>query len=207
MLQAKIQRELFNQKTKEAKESKHLPRDERTVTWILDYAQNMSLPQFGSEQPGQTYYLCPMNVYVFGIVDASNDSLSAKVYGEDIAGKGGNCVASMIMQHVREKLLPTPKDTNTQPIKELNLVMDNCGGQNKNRHVLRLLNVIVQRQIAKRVNAISLVKGHTKNLCDRMFNLLKKDTRKDNIYTPSMLFDALNRQEGVEATLFDDFYD
>ena len=207
VLQAKIQRELFNQKTKEAKESKHLPRDERTVTWILDYAQNMSLPQFGSEQPGQTYYLCPMNVYVFGIVDASNDSLSAKVYGEDIAGKGGNCVASMIMQHVREKLLPTPKDTNTQPIKELNLVMDNCGGQNKNRHVLRLLNVIVQRQIAKRVNAISLVKGHTKNLCDRMFNLLKKDTRKDNIYTPSMLFDALNRQEGVEATLFDDFYD
>ena len=205
--QAKIQRELFNQKIKDAKESRDLPREQRTATWVLDYAQNMSLPQFGSEQPGQTYYLCPMNVYVFGIVDTSTDKLHAKVYGEDIAGKGGNCVASMIMEHVKEQLLPCPCETNIKPIKELNLVMDNCGGQNKNRHVLRLLNLIVQRRIAKKVNAIFLVKGHTKNPCDRMFNLLKQDTRQDNIYTPAMLFDALNRQEGVEATLFQSFFD
>ena len=205
--QAKIQRELFNNKTKEAKETQSLPRCERTVTWVLDFAQNMSLPQFGSEQPGQTYYLCPLNVYVFGIVDTADDKLYAKVYGEDIAGKGGNCVASMIMKHVEQQLLPRPVSTDTEPIKELNLVMDNCGGQNKNRHVLRLLNVIVQRNIAKRVNAIFLVKGHTKNPCNRMFNLLKKDTRKDNIYSPTMLFDALNRQEGVHASLFNQFYD
>ena len=101
----------------------------------------------------------------------------------------------MIMKHVEQQLLPRPVSTDTEPIKELNLVMDNCGGQNKNRHVLCLLNVIVQRNIAKRVNAIFLVKGHTKNPCNRMFNLLKKDTRKDNIYSPTMLFDALNRQE------------
>ena len=41
---AKIQRELFNRKTKEAKETRSLPRSERTATWVLDFAQNMSLP-------------------------------------------------------------------------------------------------------------------------------------------------------------------
>ena len=205
--QAKIQREYFNKKVEEAKASRFAPRSERTVTWVLDYAQNMSLPQFGSEQPGQTYYLCPMNIYVFGIVDTCDDTLHAKVYGEDVAGKGGNCVASMIMEHVQSQLVPTPGEANVEPIKELNLVMDNCGGQNKNRHVLRLLTVLVKRQIVKRVNAIFLVKGHTKNPCDRMFNLLKKDTREDNIYTPAMLFEALNRQDGVTAKLFDSFFD
>ena len=205
--QAKIQRKLFNDKQEEAKVSRWLPRSQRTVTWVLDFAQNMSLPQFGKEQPGQTYYLCPLNIYVFGIVDTCNDSLQAYVYGEDIAGKGGNCVASMFMHHVNKHLLPTDSDDDKAPIKELNLVMDNCGGQNKNRHVLRLLTVLVKRKIVDRFNAIFLVKGHTKNPCDRMFNLLKKDTRKDNIYTPDMLFQALNRQEGVTASLFDGFHD
>ena len=110
-----------------------------------------------------------------------------------VAGKGGNAVASMIMQHIQEHLV----EENKEPLKEINLVMDNCGGQNKNRHVLRLLNVIVQRKIAKRVNAIFLVKGHTKNPCDRMFNILKKHTCEANIYTPKMLMDACNTQEGV----------
>ena len=205
--QAQVQRELFNEKIAEAKASRFLPRKERTVTWVLDYAQNMSLPQFGSEQPGVTYYLCPMNVYVFGIVDTVDDTLLAQVYGEDIAGKGGNCVASMLYDRVNEVLVPRPSDLDKDPIKELNLVMDNCGGQNKNRMVMRLLHVIVLRKIALRVNAIFLVKGHTKNPCDRKFNELKIKTRDDNIYTPPMLFETLNKQEAVTARLFNSFYD
>ena len=205
--QAEIQRNYFNAKVEEAKASRFKQRSDRTITLVLDYAQNMSVPQFGSEQPGQTYYLCPMNVYVFGIVDtADNDRLYANVYTEDLAGKGGNCVASMIMSHLEKQLAPNNTE-DTAPFKEINLVMDNCGGQNKNKHVLRLLNIMILRRLALRVNAIFLVKGHTKNPCDRMFNILKKKTRKENIYTPTMLFDALNAQEQVTAFPFTDFYD
>jgi hypothetical protein len=39
--------------------------------------------------------------------------------------------------------------------------MDNYGGQNKNRHVLRLMHFIVKRGVAKKANAIFLVRGHT----------------------------------------------
>ena len=205
--QAQVQRALFNEKAAEAKASMNLPRAKRTVTWVLDYAQNMGLPHFGKEQPGQTYYLCPLNVYVFGIVDAAVDKLTAFVYNEDIAGKGGNCVASMIMHQVQQQLVPRPCEKDTDPLLELNLVMDNCSGQNKNRHVLRLLSLLVQRGVAMTVNAIFLVRGHTKNPCDRMFNLLKMQTREDNIYTPPMLFDALNTQKGVRAVTFSDFFD
>ena len=69
------------------------------------------------------------------------------------------------------------------------------------------MHVIVLRKIALRVNAIFLVKGHTKNPCDRKFNELKIHTREDNIYTPPMLFEALNRQDMVEAKAFDSFFD
>ena len=205
--QAEIQRNYFNEKVAQAKDSRFKQRSERTVTLVLDYAQNMSVPQFGSEQPGQTYYLCPMNVYVFGIVDtADNDRLYAHVYTKDVAGKGGNCVASMMMSHIEKQLAPINSE-DTGPLKEINLVMDNCGGQNKNRHVLRLLNVIVLRKLAVRVNAIFLVKGHTKNPCDRMFNILKLKTKKANLYTPTTLLAALKAQEQVDAFFFDKFYD
>jgi hypothetical protein len=46
---------------------------------------------------------------------------------------------------------------------------------------------------------IFLVKGHTKNDCDRMFNLMKKKYRNANCYTPKQLFDFVsNSHEDVE---------
>ena len=46
---------------------------------------------------------------------------------------------------------------------ETNFVMDTCGGQNMNQHVLWLLHFIVKRGIAKVARAIFLVQGNTKN--------------------------------------------
>ena len=59
--------------------------------------------------------------------------------------------------------------------KEINFVFDNCGGQNKNRMVLRFMIMLAKLKMARVVRAIFLIKGHTKNDCDRMFNLLKYD--------------------------------
>lgn len=76
---------------------------------------------------------------------------------------------------------------------ELNLVFDNCAGQNKNRMVIRLLFFLVKMKIFKTARAIFLIKGHTKNDCDRMFNLMKQDYRKTNCYTPPELNDLINK--------------
>jgi hypothetical protein len=54
---------------------------------------------------------------------------------------------------------------------EINLVFDNCAGQNKNRMVYRMLFFMVKLGVCKTARAIFLVKGHTKNGCDRMFKL------------------------------------
>jgi hypothetical protein len=48
--------------------------------------------------------------------------------------------------------------------KELNLVMDNCGGQNKNNCVIPLAPYLVEMGYFEEVNIIFLVVGHTKNV-------------------------------------------
>jgi hypothetical protein len=47
--------------------------------------------------------------------------------------------------------------------KELNdIIMDNCGGQNKNNHVILLAPYLVEMGFFETANIIFLVTGHTK---------------------------------------------
>ena len=52
------------------------------------------------------------------------------------------------------------------PGERLTLAFDNCGGQNKNRMVLTYLLYLVESNVYKTVEAVFLVAGHTKNICD-----------------------------------------
>ena len=83
----------------------------------------------------------------------------------------------------------------------LSYVLDNCGGQNKNRMVLRLALFLVETGKFKCVRFVFLVRGHTKNACDRLFNLLKKTYRASDIYTLNQLHNVLNEADDVEASL------
>jgi hypothetical protein len=157
----------------------------------------MYLPNFASEQPGATYYYSPLSAFCFGVVDGSVDSLTAWIYTEEDAKKGGNNVASLMMRQLQHKGI-VAEATTTEPFKEINFVMDNCCGQNKNRQVLRLLHIMVKRRITNLARAIFLVKGHTKNDCDRLFNTMKKDYRKTNCFTKEDLIASINHDK-VEA--------
>jgi hypothetical protein len=186
---AQRQRELYRLKRAEAMATKDLPPSERVLTFVADFAQNMGIPNFAGEQPGATYYYSPLTAHIFGIVDASIDKLSAYIYTEDVAKKGGNIVASLLMHHL-EAFTAT-----TEPFKEINIVMDNCGGQNKNQHVLRLLNILVKRQLATTAKLIFLIRGHTKNDCDRLFNTMKMVYRKSDVFTPQDLVDCMQHEK------------
>ncbi len=115
---------------------------ERTYTFVVDYGQNMELPVFNKEQPGCTYYFSPMKVSNLGMVDHAHKypdgSVSAHmhchVYTDAVRKKGANNVALLIMKTLR--MLGLFKDENNGS--ELNIIFDNCCGQNKNNTVLRL---------------------------------------------------------------------
>ena len=53
----------------------------------------------------------------------------------------------------------------------------------KNGTVLKMGAYFVERGWFKKVSFIFLIKGHTKNACDRMFNVLKVKWHNSNVYT------------------------
>jgi hypothetical protein len=199
---AQQQRALYQQKRKEAKDTIGNRPSERVLCYVADYAQNMYIPNFAGEQPGATYYYSPMSCYVFGVVDAAVDKLAAWLYTEATAKKGGNNVASLLMNHLDHYGIASTGE----PYKEINFVMDNCGGQNKNRQVLRLMHFIVKRKIAVVARAIFLVRGHTKNACDRLFNTMKRQYRKCNSFTPEDLVQSMQGNANVEAFMVEDVF-
>jgi hypothetical protein len=177
---ARAQRLLVNLKVQKAREDLHADHSQRTYTYICDYGQNMELPFFGGSQPGDTYYFTPLGIYNFGFVDVADprgDHLYCHIYKEGDGKKGGNNVASLIMKSLQK--MNVLQDNNKG--KELNIVFDNCPGQNKNHHVLWLVPYLVEMGYFECVNFIFLVVGHTKNAADRRFNNLKMIYRRSNV--------------------------
>ena len=74
-----------------------------TITEVADYAQNLGMPHFGSEQPGDLYYYSDLSVYVYGVAREYTDleTLTAYYYTEDIGKKGGNNVASLLLKKMK----------------------------------------------------------------------------------------------------------
>ena len=65
--------------------------------------------------------------------------------------------------------------------------------------VLRFLLFLVKRGVCDVARAVFLIKGHTKNDCDRMFNLMKKEYRKKNSYTPDDVLSNLGKHPHVKV--------
>lgn len=180
---ARAQRQRFQEKIQHAKS------DPSVKTLVVDYGQNMQLPWFGSKQPGNTYYFTPLNAYNLGIVDVALNGvevLYCHLYDESVGRKGGDNVASLIM-----KSLHSSGWLEDNTVLTLNIIFDNCPGQNKNNHVVRLVPLLVELGYFKQVEFMFLIVGHTKNNCDRWFNTLKSKYRKSNVYTMPQLIDVL----------------
>jgi len=71
--QAADQRRLSNANIKEAEDdiaaNKSHANARRTI--VCDYSQNGAVPSFNESQPGDTYYMIPLRVALFGIVDTA----------------------------------------------------------------------------------------------------------------------------------------
>jgi hypothetical protein len=99
----------------------------------------------------------------------------AYAYKECQGGKGGSNVASLLLKGLKE--MNWIKFDGSCG-KQLSIIIDNCGGQNKNNYVLRLALWLVESKFFVKVELIFYIRGHTKNACDRLFNQLKLQYHK-----------------------------
>ena len=86
-------------------------------------------------------------------------------------------------------------------MKHLVMIAGNCPGQNKNNTVIKYFQWVVEAGMASKATLLFLIKGHTKNICDRKFNLLKSGLRKKNCYDEKQLDAALTEKSNGEVDL------
>ena len=130
-----------------------IPHRERTYLFYFDYAQNVDCPQLGSEQPGEMYYYSPLNINIFGIVDANaeQETLTSYCYHEGQGAKGGDNVTSMLYHYLKSRNLLVGGGGH------LVLVCDNCAGQNKNRMVVQFAVWLHETGMYNQVSLLFLV--------------------------------------------------
>ena len=184
-----------------------------TYMFVVDYGQNMEVPIFNSEQPGPTYYYSPVGVYNLGVVNHAHvyddgtigKHMYAHIYNESVGKKGANNVASLIVKTLRQLNLLQDDAAGGA----LYIIFDNCSGQNKNNTVLKLAGWLKAMGYFKKVEFMFLIVGHTKNAADSLFNSLKHEYRKKNLFTMQALYNCLGVSECVTVvpTLPDDFLD
>ena len=109
----------------QAKEDTHnkVPVEHMHIVAIVDFCQNVQLPLHKKDQPGETYFFVPLNIYVLGIVDCNSEKsyLHAYMYTEAEGGKGGNLVASLIMKYLFNRRLLDGRQWY-----KLTIIVDNC---------------------------------------------------------------------------------
>ncbi len=152
---------------------------------------------YNKEQPSCTYYFSPMSIYNLGVVNHAHvcndgwvsEHLHCHVYTEGVGKKGANNAELLIMKTL-QKLNLLCKDSVHG---ELNIIFDNCSGQNKYNTALKLPAWLMAMGYFKEIHFIFLVVGHTKNVADRLFNLLKQEYWKQNLFTFDKLVLTLDK--------------
>ncbi len=185
----------------------------QNVHFVVDFGQNMEMPCFGGNQPGDIYYFTPLSVYNLGAVNCAHvhegetdakNQMHCRVHHEGIASKEATNVTSLILKTL------TDANINYETGKggDLNIVFDNYSGQNKNNTGLRLIPYLVKLGYFKAVNFIFLVVGHTKNSTDMLFNVLKLIYRDKDSHLMEELFENLHHSKRVTVcslSYHDDF--
>ena len=156
-----------------------IPQKERIQIIVINYCQKLNVPHLGADQLDDVYHSSPKLIYCFGICNSVTNHLTAYMYDKSEQFKGGNNVASLLVDYVQQNFVYDGE----APMKEFNIIMDICAGQNKNRVVICLAVCMMETGMFSKVNLILLIKGQTKIMCNCMFNTMKWNYAKQNAYT------------------------
>ena len=86
------------------------------------------------------------------------------VYHEGVSKRDANNITSLIVKTLNDRILLRENDVGG----ELNLVFDNCTGQNKNNTILNLLVYLTEAGFFKTITSMFLLVGRTKNSADHL---------------------------------------
>jgi hypothetical protein len=155
--------------------------NKRTYTFLVDYGQNMEIYQYSTKSNRGPVIITVLSAFITlvcwirPISKATGRQriylMYCHVYHEGVGSKGGNNVCSLIHKTLEMKNLLRLDN----PGLELNIVFDNCSGQNKSNTVIKYLLRLSEMGYFCKVNFVFLIVGHTKNSADRLFNALKLD--------------------------------
>mmetsp|Transcript_17363 Transcript_17363/g.46310 ORF Transcript_17363/g.46310 Transcript_17363/m.46310 type:complete len:142 (+) Transcript_17363:788-1213(+) len=132
----------------------------------MDMSQNVGIPSLGSDQYGDDYYHLPLNQNIFGITNNATKRMNCYIWKEGMADRGADNIVSCLYWDLERRGIFDGK------VRHLVIIADNCRGQNKNICVQKFLMWLVETGFANKLTLLFLIKGHTKNICDRLFNLL-----------------------------------
>jgi hypothetical protein len=165
VVKAKIMHDYIQAATECAKQCRdnEVPHKDRAYMVVYEYTQNMPLSYYSGEQHKENYYLSALTINLFGVVDLSCTPNKLNYYGyRDFTGKqGSNNLAWLLIQDLHDKLWLLKRSPGKIP----KIVMDDCGGQNKNKAVLHLTQYLVEMGYFRKVEFAFYIRGHTKNTC------------------------------------------
>lgn len=99
------------------------------------------------------------------------------VWSENIAGRGGQEIASCMRKHLANYI---PANT-----KRVILYSDCCGGQNRNIKITLLLKHFLANSSIELLEENFFLSGHSYNSCDRNFGLIEKERKlHETVSTP-----------------------
>ncbi|DAZ96057.1 TPA: hypothetical protein N0F65_000052, partial [Lagenidium giganteum] len=107
------------------------------------------------------------------------------VYSEQFGGKGPNEVIRLLASYLDDMgmLEVSPR--------VLTINADNCGGQNKNDFVVKMMVLLAHVGYFKETNIKFFIRGRTKNACDRCFGHLKRKLLRSDCWTMQQLCEML----------------
>ena len=178
--------------------------DSEILCLTFDFAENVYLP-FQHRQPSQRFFLTGLKFDIFGI---SIDTACAQVIyalteGHWPCEKTANTVCSMLYHFLKTDAFVRQLPHGRQP-RILKLTSDNCAGQNKNRWIIWFLDFLTSIGMFDEIHLSFLVAGHTNNMCDARFALIKRKMRDTEALVPAHMHQIIATASpvmtGVKAT-------
>ena len=124
---------------------------------------------------GPLYFLTPRKCQLFGVCSEANaEQVNYLIDENDFAGKGANCVVSLLHHYLEWK---------TSVGQHLLLHADNATGQNKNNTVIHYLMWRVLTGRNPTIKISFMISGHTKFAPDRFFGLIKRSYQRTSVST------------------------
>lgn len=134
----------------------------------FDFAQNLPVPKINVTSQ---FYKRLLWLYAFNVHIHNDNSSFMYCYMEMQAKKNANSVASFVYHTLKQKL------QEFTAVKNIILLSDACGGQNKNIVIVSFCSWLAKVHKVE-VTHVFPVRGHSFGQCDRNFGLFKRKVKK-----------------------------